>query len=384
MMKRCDRCGKPLTEFETNFHREAGSPPAISEKCWICSGGEMQFLDGYADKPHHKVEIFVCLLAIALIVVLFLPALPYLNETELPTYLIYYEYVLVTLYAVIGAIATAIIHRLRGKKPTLQQWDPPLTRYQHTYGPNTDIYTTTQNRNGDFVTTKETRLGGSVDDRWGDHASSGSAWFDGISNFYAKLFSRFLTTCIFLLIGCTFAFWVIPYILVMIVRDRIALQNTRNIPKPLQRAYRHCRQAYGTPPISYSDKAGFLVSRENHKTKKAEQKNSFLSHYQQSATDDSAPYFYTRKPGVSYMIVDYQRPQNKNYGVSFLLVAEDGESLKKRIVVGDGFVPTDPCNWEQDWNEAGVSLYAKQHLEWYEKKMNAILKSSKKNKDIVG
>ena len=84
------------------------------------------------------------------------------------------------------------------------------------------------------------------------------------------------------------------------------------------------------------------------------------------------------------MIVDYKREQGKSFGVTFLLVQEDGNRLRKRIVVGNGFLPTDPDNWEHEWNEAGVSTYAKQHLDWYERKMREIIKSGKKNSEIVG
>ncbi len=384
MIKKCEHCGKPLTEFETSFHKEAGSPPAISGKCWICSGAEKQFMNGYTDKPHHRVEIFVCLLAVALIVALLAPVFPYLNETEFPVGLAFYSYVVVVAYFAIGTLTTFIIRRRKGKKPKVQEWDPPMTRYQHTYGPSTDIYTTTVNRDGDFVTTKETRLGGSIDDRWGAHASSGSSFFDSISTFYGKMIFLFLTPCLYLLAGGTFAFWVVPYILIMLLRDSKAQSYNKAVPKVLQRAYRHCRKVYGTSPISYDDKAGFLVSREKHHAKKSEQKDSFLSHYQESAVDDSAPFFYTRKNGVSYMIVDYKREKNKNFGVTFLLVKDGSDSLKKRIVVGDGFLPTDPHDWEHEWNEAGISLYAMKHLDWYEQKMNKILKSMKKNSEIVG
>lgn len=384
MIKKCDCCGKPLTEFETSFHQEANSPSAISEKCWSCSGAELQFMDGYTDKPHHRAEIFVCILAVALIAALLIPVFPYLNETTLPTELILYPYLLVVAYFIIGTLVAFFIRRRGGKKPKIQEWDPPITRYQNNYGPNTDIYTTRINRDGDFVTTKETRLGGSIDDKWGAHASSGSSALDGISNAYGKLFSFFISLCINLLIGVSFIFWVIPYILVMLVRDNIAQKHNKAVPKVLQRVYRRCRKAYGDAPISYDDKAGFLVSRENHRNKKAEEKNSFLSHYQQSSSDDSAPFFYTRKNDVSYMIIDYKRDQNKNFGVTFLLVAEDSDNLQKRIVVGNGFLPTAPNNWEHEWNEAGISLYAKQHLDWYEEKMKKILKSMKKNSEIVG
>lgn len=384
MIKKCDRCGKPLIEFETSFHQEANSPASVSGKCWACSGGEMQFMDGYADKPHHRVEIFACILAVAFIFALLIPIFPYLNETNLPRGLEFYPYILVVVYFIIGTLTVFIIRRRGGKKPKIQEWDPPMTRYQNTYGPNTDIYTTKINRDGDFVTTKETRLGGSIEDRWGAHASSGSSVVDGVSNAYGKLLSAFLIPCFYLLAGGTFLFWVIPYILIMTVRDTNAKNSNKAVPKALQRAYRHCRAQFGDCPISYNDKAGFLVSRENHRTKKAEQTNSFLAHYQQDSVDDSAPFFYTRKNGVSYMIVEYKREQNKNFGTTFLLVDDGNGTLQKRIVVGNGFVPTEPQNWEREWNEAGISTNAMKHLDWYEQKMKSIVKSLKKNSEIVG
>ena len=302
MIRRCDRCGKPLTEFETTFHKEAGSPPAISEKCWICSGAEMHFMDGYTDKPHHRVEIFACIVAIALMVVAFLPLVPYLNQHSLPIILEIYSKAIFVLYVVLGVIVTRIIHRNYKKKPKIQEWDPPMNRYQNHYGPNTDIYTTKINRDGDFVTTKETRLGGSIEDKWGAHASSGSSTIDKISNFYGDFTFKFLTLMIYVLLGASFAFWALPYVLVMISRDKMAKQNTSDAPAELVKAYRHCRSLYGDPLVSYDDKAGYLVSRENHKVKKAETANSFLAHYKQPEADSSWPYFYTRKNGVAYMI----------------------------------------------------------------------------------
>lgn len=384
MMKRCERCNKPLTEFETAFHEKANSPAAVSGKCWVCSGAELEFMDGYADKPHHRVEIFVCLLAAALIVALLIPMFPYMNEPSSSLGSDIYLYVVVIAYFAIGTVATVIIRRRGGKKPKIQEWDPPMTRYQNNYGPNTDIYTTKINRDGDFVTTKETRLGGSIEDKWGSHASSGSSVLDSVSNAYGNLLTICLLSCFYLLAGGTFAFWCLPYVLIMIMRDNVAKSHNKAVPKNIQSAYRYCRKTYGDAPISYSDKAGFLISREKHQTKKAEQKSGFLSHYQQASGDDSAPFFYTRKNNVSYMIVEYKREPNRSFGTTFLLVWDGGKELQKRIVVGNGFLPTDPHNWEQEWNEAGISSYAKEHLDWYEQKMKKILKSMKKNQEIVG
>ena len=388
-MKKCERCGKPLTEFEMSFHREAGSPPAISSQCWSCSGAEKQFASGHTDKPHHRLEIFLCLLALAAIVALLSPLFPYWNETEIPASLNTYIYVAVAAYFVIGTLVTVIIRRRGGKKPKIQEWDPPLERYRHVYGPDTDIYTTTVNRKGDFVTTKETRMGGTTEDRWGAHASSGSSLVDGASDFYGKAISAGLNPILYLLGGGTFVVWALPYILIMLARDAKAKKHNRAVPKALQRAYRQCREKYGVAPLSYDDKAGFLVSRQNHnQTKKPTKNDGFLSHYQQAdqqtEAKQTAPFFYTRKGGVSYMIVDYKREQNKNYGITFVLVADGSGELQKRIVVGNGFLPTDRNNWEHEWNEAGISLYAMKQLDWYERKMEKILKSMKKNSEIVG
>ena len=364
-MKKCDRCGKPLTEFEIAFHREAASPPAISGTCWSCCGGEEQFMNGYADKPHHRVEILVCLLAVAVVVALLIPLFPYLNVYELPESLAFYSYVAIVAYTVMGVIVTRIIRRQKGNLPKVQEWDPPTTRYQNIYGPNTDIYKTRINRDGDLVTTKETRLGGRIDDRWAAHASSGSAAVDGVIDFYKKLIKICFVPCFYLLAGISFFAWVLPYILVMLVRDGYAGSRNKEIPVALQRAYRRCRKAYGDFPITYDDKVGFLVCREDHKSKRSENTNSFLSHYKQSDVDDSAPFFCVRKKGVSYMIVDYRRDANKSYGVTFLLVDDGSGSIRRRIGVGNGFLP-EGSDWEHEWNEAGISLYAKKHLDWYE------------------
>ena len=90
MIKKCERCGKPLTEFEIAFHQEAKSPSTVSSKCWVCSGAELEFMDGYTDKPHHKVEIFACLSAIALIAVLFISLFSILGEMAVPVGVIAY------------------------------------------------------------------------------------------------------------------------------------------------------------------------------------------------------------------------------------------------------------------------------------------------------
>lgn len=384
MIKRCSSCGKPLTEFEVSFHEKAESPSTISSKCWICSGAEQQFMNGYTDKPSHSLEIFACLVAIAALVVLCLPVAPYFDSYDVPILLQLYSYVLVVIYFAIGTFVFYLIRRRGGKKPEIREWDPPMTRYQHNYGPNKDIYKTTVNRDGDFVTTKETLYGGSVDDKWSAHASSGSDIFDRIIDFYSKFIVFFMKPCIYLLAGGTFAFWVVPYILIMMARDKKAQSYNKAVPKRVQRAYRSCRNEFGTSPISYDDKTGYLVSKDKFQTKKSEQTNSFLSHYTDPKEDASAPFFYTYKNGVSYMIVEYKRPQNKNFGVTFLLVGDSINNLQKRIVVGDGFLPTDPQNWETDWNDMGVSQYTMQHLDWYEKKMRSIMKSMKKTSEIVG
>lgn len=384
MIKKCSRCGKPLTEFEVAFHEKAGSPSELSSQCWICSGAEMQFMNGYTDKPHHRLEIFVCLAVIAVLLALCVPIFPYLTAYELPWGMQVYTYVIIAVYFALGTLATYVIRHSGGKKPVIREWDPPMTRYQNHYGPNTDIYTTKINRDGDFVTTKETRLGGSIEDKWSAHASTGSPALDRVSSFYGKLIAAFLVPCFYLFAGVAFVFWVIPYILIMMVRDRVAQSSNKAVPKALGRAYRYCRKVYGNVPVSYDDKVGFLVSKENRRTKKTEQTNSFLAHYTTPKEDDSAPFFYTCKDGVSYMIVEYTYPQNKNFGVTFLLVGENPKKLQKRIIVRDGFLPADPENWEKDWNEMGISLFAKQHLDWYEEKMKSIMKSHKRNSEIVG
>ena len=95
MIKKCSRCGKPLTEFEVAFHEEASSPSELSSQCWICSGAEMQFMNGYVDKPHHRLEIFICLATVAILLALFVPLIPYFNSYNLPLGLQVYAYAIV-------------------------------------------------------------------------------------------------------------------------------------------------------------------------------------------------------------------------------------------------------------------------------------------------
>ena len=42
-MKRCSKCGKPLTEFEIKFHRNASSGSDLSSQCWNCIRGDELF-----------------------------------------------------------------------------------------------------------------------------------------------------------------------------------------------------------------------------------------------------------------------------------------------------------------------------------------------------
>ena len=327
----------------------------------------------------------MCILAVAALVALLIPVVPYLNSYDVPMLVELYSYALVVIYFAIGTFVFYLIRRKGGKKPEIREWDPPMTRYEHIYGPDTEIYKTTVNKDGDFVTTKETRLGGSIDDKWAAHAATtGSGIIDRAIDLYSKFFAIFITPCIYLLAGGTFIFWVIPYILIMSVRDKNAQSYNADIPKKLQQAYRRCRKDFGKSPISYDDKVGYLVSKAIYQNKKAEQKNSFLSHYTDSKEDADAPFFYTHKDGVSYMIVEYKHPEGKNFGITFLLVDDGENDMQKRIVVGDGFLPTDPQNWQSDWMDMGISQYAMQHLDWYEKKMRSIMRSLKKKSEIVG
>lgn len=384
MIARCQCCGKPLNEFETSFHKEAASPSSISGKCWSCSGAEKQFKNGYVDKPNHRLEIFVCIIAIAIIIALFSPLVPYLNSYDTPEHLQNYPYLFGVGYVIVGLIATLIIRRDKNKKPTVQQWDPPMTRYEHIYGPDTDYYKTSVNAKGDYITTKETRYGGKVKDHWGHHSLPNSSFWDKIITFYAGIFAIGFAFCITMMIAVTFAFWVLPYIFVKLTRDKKAKKSNKSIPKQVKSAYRNCRKKYGVSPISYDDKVSFLISKENCQSKKSERRNDFLSNFKGDSTADPIPFFYTRKKKVSYMIVDYKRASNKNFGVTFLLVDNGKNGIQKQIVVGNGFVPSSTSDWRSDWTDAGVSSYAMQHMEWYEQKMQKIMKSSKKNSDVAG
>lgn len=378
-MKRCERCGKPLIEFEEKFHQRAESPASISEKCWICSGAELQFEGGYADKPHHLVEISVCLIGIVLLILLSLPVLPFLHEYEVPVFIQIYMYALVGVYIIITTAITIIIHCMWGKKPKVGRVDPPLQRFYESSGPNTDIYTTTVNRDGNFVTTKETRYGYSKEDMWSTSDASDAPF----SKVLWLIWAVPMYIIIHMLIGGFFVMWVGPYILVMIVRDIIAYSHNQEIPARVRRVYRFCRKYYGESPLTYGDKAAFLIAREKHFAKKARSKNGFASQFAQE-TDHGAPFYYIHKKGVSYMIVDYVEGERKSYFTTFVLVKKKNEDVKKRMIVGNGFVPSLYGDTEADWIEAGISEYALQHLEWYERKMDKILRSPKKFGKVVG
>ncbi|MBQ8880181.1 MAG: hypothetical protein IJY69_05045 [Clostridia bacterium] len=83
------------------------------------------------------------------------------------------------------------------------------------------------------------------------------------------------------------------------------------------------------------------------------------------------------------MVVEYKRANNKNFGTAFVLV-ENGKELEKRLVVGNGFIPTEPQNWLTEWNEAGVSAEVLDKLPKYEEKTKKIMNSSSRNSEIVG
>ena len=153
------------------------------------------------------------------------------------------------------------------------------------------------------------------------------------------------------------------------------------IPANLQKAYKIALSASEKMPLTYHDKVGFLVSREECKkapVSVSPKADRFLSNFaeQQAAPAKRIPFFFTRHDKTAYMSVDYK--EGRDVGVSFVLVKKENAPIEKRIVVGKEFADTDPASWQADWAALGASAKATGDIAWYEEKMTALLKSTKK------
>lgn len=383
-MKKCDQCQKPLSQFEVIFHREANSPPAVSGKCWRCSRADQAFEKANLDKPNHKTEITVCILCLILSVALFLPLVPYLDQYTLPPLLQVHMYVALIGMIALGTLSTSVIFSRKKKKKDLLPMDPPEERYHNNPGTSHTSYVSKERYDGAIVTEKVTRYTGGVEDQWN---WSGASTDSG--NRIVKLYGDFcvgtIKACAYVFAGTVFLIWVIPYICVVLSKDQKSAKYRAKIPRELRRAYKIGKEKAKNSPLSYHHKVGFLVSRENCKKAKAKPK-SFLDNFSsaETSTGELHPFFYTRIKNISYMIVDYRHPTNKNYGISFVLVENRNGSFAKKMVIEDEFVDSNEQDWQSDWKESGASPNAYGNIRWYENKFRSILNSHKKSKEILG
>ena len=380
-MKKCDCCGTPLSDFEVKFHSEAGSPAAISEKCWTCSRANEAFSGADVENKGDKKQIFYCAAGLLAIFVAFLPLLPFLDEYELPLLMSLYSTLAVIFCIAVGAfVSHPILTRFfsRSKESRLRI-DPPEQRYGTRYSPVTTHYEGRERFDGTFIVNKVTRGGAEQVDRWEWHSTNNQK-IDGILGMYDSLLQKIIYITALLFLGISFVFWAIPYIAYKVLKNKLALEKRAKIPAALQKAYRTSLAAAKPMPLTYHDKVGFLVSRENcQKKPKHSEGDAFLSNFKETEKRDVClPFFFKRYDGVAYMIVDYK--EGSRVGTTFVLVKEKNGPIEKRIVVGKSFAQGDPDAWEADWS--ALSSKARYNVAWYEEKFMELLK--KPYKEIVG
>ena len=385
-MKKCDVCGKPLSDFEARFHAEAGSPAAISGKCFACCGARKTFGGADVENGGHKKQIALCILGLALIFVAAIPLLPYLNSYELPWLLELYSALFKVICFVIGtAVAYFVASRFfAGRKESERRIDPPEQRYGTRYTPEKTYVEAKEQIDGSFRFEKITRGGTSQVDRWNWYGTSNER-VDGILGAYAKLIETIIYLVIYAFLGAAFIFWVIPYIAYAAWKDTKTAAKRAKIPANLQKAYKTSLAAAEDMPLTYHDKVGFLVSREECKKRPASSSRKtdrFLSNFVQgeaAAPEKHLPFFFKRYGKTAYMIVDYK--EGRDQGTTFVLVKKENAPIEKRIVVGHAFADASASDWEADYSALGASA-VRYNMAWYEAKMTELLKNPKK--EILG
>lgn len=382
-MKKCETCGRPLSDFEVRFHREVSSPATVSGKCWDCSHAADAFEGADVENKGHKKQIAVVIACAALCFLLFLPLLPYLDSYELPLLLELYSGIAVVLCVAIGAVAFHPIFQrfLSRQKESALRIDPPEQRYGTSYSPVTTHYEAKERFDGTFVFNKVTRGGASQVDCWGWHGTSNEK-VDGLLGAYGNFIEKVIYLAVLTFFGAAFIFWAIPYLAYAVVKDKMSAEKRANIPEGLQKAYAVSHAAAKPMPLTYHDKVGFLVSREGcKKAPAAPAGNAFLKNFKEEEKKAARlPFFFKRYGNTAYMIVDYK--ECGLVGVSFVLVKEGKMPIEKRVVVARRFADTDPAAWESEWTALGVSSQVKYNMAWYEEKMTALLKDSRK--EILG
>ncbi len=382
-MKKCERCGKPLSQFEVKFHAEAGSPAAISEKCWTCSKADTAFDGADVKNKGHKKQITYCLLGLIAIVVAFLPLMPYLDEYDLPILLNVYSKLVVIFYVAVGAFVSypILLRVLERRKESVLRVDPPEERYGTRYTPETTHYEGRERFDGTIIVNKVTRGGDVQVDRWEWYGTSNEK-VNGILGLYGTLIEKIIYITVLIFMGAAFAFWAIPYIIYAVLKDKKTAEKRAKIPAALQKAYKTSLAAAQPMPLTYHDKVGFLVSRENcKKAPKNSEGDAFLSNFKEAEKREARlPFYFKRYNGVAYMIVDFK--EGTVAGKTFVLVKEKNGPIEKRIVVGNAFADADPADWASDWSALGVSAQKIGYVGWYEERMESLLKDPRK--EILG
>ncbi len=392
-MKKCSVCKKPFTEFEVAFHRAAESPAPVSDQCWHCSKAEDTFAPAHLDHPSHAREIKFCLIGLAISFLLFLPLIPFLDESSLSFLQEAYLTLVTVVYIGLGFItARSILHRFKNRKQSNLFLDPPEQRYATYVGSDKTQYVSKERYDGAIVTEKVTISGDETIDRWKWNGPSSTS--DSLIDRASAAYSNALTPVIiitfncsaYLLLGITFAVWGIPYALIASARDRAAKEERKKIPQKLCKAYSLGRSQSTESPLTYHDKVGFLISKTQRPATPAKQTNSFLANYTNEIpqAEISRPFFYNRRNKIPFMIVDYRQEKSRGYGVSFILIKSRTGEILKKMVVGNEFVDADPRNWVADWKENGASPKTVESIQWYEDKFNSILNSSDKSREILG
>lgn len=315
-MKRCSKCGKPLTEFEIKFHRNASSGSDLSSQCWNCIRGDELF-GRYKDR---SLQIKTCLLGL-----LFFGLLALIGENA-------------------NAIIFSIIFILMGIVPTIailfhrsthhDYRDPAEQHYSYDYSESTH-YESTFKDDGTIITEKITSTDSSSTNNWRK------------KGIFKKLFLGYFMVP-------TFVFWAIPYIVYAIYSSKIIKPG---IPSNLRGAYIKTQNEYVKVPIDFSKKVSFLQKRESSLKVQRQRmrENPLLGVYNNASPSSSAPYIFFTDKDDSYMIIDYHYSYS-GYGVCFLLVQRGRGIIKPQMYIGNSYVLLDENDdWKSIWKREGSS-----------------------------
>lgn len=381
-MRTCERCQKPLTDFELTFHQKAQSPQRLSCQCWSCSGAEQDFVKLKIGVLSHCPEIVVSLLGVVFIAALIVIIAPLLSlpSSEVPDF-----FIQSAAYYIIACslIPTFVIFIRKKKRKKTYISDPPMERYSYSYGISSTRYITKEKFDGSIVTEKVTDNGTRLVDNW--KCNYNSSFSEKIIDFYVGLFSKFVWFLIFIFVGFTFAFWAIPYIITVLVSDIRTSSKQKALPPMLRKAYAESKKKEQQMPITFQDKVKFLVSKENS-YKKSANKSKFVSNFTgASPAYKDKPFYYTykKKTKLSYMIVDYHREENKNYGITFVLIGNRKGVIDRKMITENNFVDSDSNEWALDWKQHGVPYSIISNIVWYENKFTEIIKSKRRKKHSI-